>query len=130
MDRGRQALRSSMVVHVDDELAEAPPTTAEQPEQEITEQEDRKNEVYASLAENPGWKLIKAEFEDTIAAYRSGRTIMEAISKGISNEKVGELTRTSNAVADELQKIILTVETAVEQVEEKKNGRRPKRRGV
>lgn len=127
MDRGSQAIRSSMSVHVDDELYNEP---IPEPEQEAIETEDKINEVYASLASNSGWKLIKAEFESTIAAYRSGRTIMEAIAKGKTNEQVGQLTRTSNAVADELEMIILKVETAVEQVEIKKSRGRPKQRAA
>lgn len=120
---GKSAIRSNMMTRIDEEMAEEPVL---EPEQEAIAAEERLNEVYASLASNPGWKLIKAEFEETIAAYRSGRVLKEAVAK-LTLEELGRKTVTCNAVADELEKIILTVETAVAQVEEKKARGRAKR---
>jgi hypothetical protein len=85
---------------------------------DIDDLQARENATYASLSGHPGWELIKTNFNDTISRYRSGQTIKGAIQKGLSNEKVGELTRTSNAVADELEAIVLTVETAAAALEE------------
>ena len=123
MDRGKQAIRGNMRVSFDDSLFEEPEL---EEEQQLREDEDALIATYASLQDHPGWELIKKDFVHTIEAYRSGRAIKTAIETK-SLEELGRLTITSNAVADELEKIILTVETAVAQVEEKiKDGRRKK----
>ena len=86
----------------------------------IQDEQARENATYASLQGHPGWELIKKNFNETIARYRSGATIKAAISQGKTNAEVGELTRTSNAVADELEAIVLTVEAAAAALEEDK----------
>jgi hypothetical protein len=121
MNKGQSALRGSMRVSFDDTLYN-PPEVIEN--QEIEQEEDNIIEVYASLNDHPGWVLIKKDFKNTINSYRSGKPLQQAIPTK-SLEEIGRLTITTNAIADELEKIILTVETAVAQVEEKiKDGRR------
>lgn len=118
MDRGKAAFRSTNQTPFDDRLFmsfDEPSETEETAEDRIA--------TYASLADHPGWQLIKEDFMQTITTYRSGQAVKAAIERGDSDDKVGKLTRTANAVADELEKIILTVETAVAQMEEKRNGR-------
>ena len=121
MNRGQSAIRGNMKVSFDETLLQEPVL---EEEQEFEKEEDLIIETYASLNDHPGWVLIKKDFDATIKSYRSGKVLQQAIpTKSI--EEIGRLTITTNAVADELEKIILTVETAVAQVEEKiKNGRR------
>jgi len=124
MDKGKAAIRGSMRVSFDDNLF-TPPEVVEN--QDIEQEENEIINLYASLAEHPGWVQIRQDFEATIKAYRSGKTLQQAIPTK-SLEEIGRLTITTNAIADELEKIILTVETAVAQVEEKiKNGRQSQR---
>ena len=111
-----------------EELDDAP-----QEQVDIDDEQSRENATYASLNGHPGWELIKKNFNETIARYRSGQTIKTAIGAGKTNSEVGELTRTSNAVADELEAIVLTVETAAAALEEeaKEDGqRRPKQKDI
>ena len=120
MDKSKQAFRSGSTLALPPEdLDEKPPEQTE-----IDSEQEANNARYASLKGHPGWELIKKDFETTISAYRSGQSIAAAISKGATNEEVGALTRTSNAIADELEKIILTVEAAAAVLEEDNNGRR------
>ena len=117
MANSKQAFRSGSQLSI-------PPEDLDQTTPEVDEiksEQDRENATFASLNGHPGWELIKQNFTATIARYRSGATIQEAISKGLTNEQVGELTRTSNAVADELEAIVLTVETAAAALEEDQN---------
>ena len=122
MDKSKQAFRSgSQLSMPPEELAEATPEV-----DEIKSEQDRENATYASLNGHPGWELIKKNFNETVARYRSGLVLKEAISQGKTNSEVGELTRTSNAVADELEAIVLTVETAAAALEEEKSNGRTK----
>lgn len=101
---------------------------------EIDHQEDVDTAKLASLRGNPGWELIKKDFEETIARYRSGRVLQEAVKLGKTNAELGELTRTCNIVADELEKIVNTVEAAAVALEdseaEESDGRRSKPKGL
>lgn len=115
----KRAFRSGSTLSLPpEELEEVP-----QEQADIDQEQERENATYASLQGHPGWELIKKNFTETIARYRSGQTIKAAISQGKTNEEVGELTRTSNAVADELEQIVLTVEAAAAALEET-SGRR------
>ena len=121
MDRGVSAIRSTTRVVEPEPLGEEPIST----EQEEKLREDAVLNTYASLADHPGWKQIKKDFEDTIARYRSGQVLKAGIPN-MTLEELGRKTITTNAVADELEQIILTVSTAAEQVAEKraKSGQR------
>lgn len=123
MDKSKQAFRSGSTLALPPEdLDEKPPEQVD-----IDDEQTRENAVYASLKGHPGWELIKKNFMETIAKYRSGAVLKDAIALGKTNEEVGELTRTSNAVADELDQIVLTVEAAAAALEEDTDGRKPKR---
>lgn len=119
MDKSKAAFRSYAITN-EPELSDL-----EVPEsiKEAQEEAEQITAEYASLKNHPGWKRIKSDFDKTIASYRSGRSVAAAISKGKSNEQIGDLVRTSNAIADELERIVLNVETASEIVE-KKDGRK------
>ena len=118
MDKGKQAFRSGY------QITEQPDLEPEEDVKEIESQEERDNANYASLKGHPGWELIKKDFEQTISAYRSGQAVKGAIAQSKTNTEIGELVRTSNAIADELEKIVLTVEGAAIAVED---GRKAKR---
>jgi len=121
MNRGQSAIRGNMKVNFDETLYQEP--HIEEDDNFVAQEEEIIN-TYASLASHAGWELIKKDFEATINSYRSGKPLQAAIPNK-SLEEIGRLTITTNAIADELEKIILTVETAVAQVEEKiKNGKR------
>jgi len=123
MDRGKAALRGNMRVSFDENLF-TPPEVVEN--EDFEKEEEGIIDLYASLADHPGWVQIRKDFESTIRSYRSGKPLQQAIPNK-SLEEIGRLTITTNAIADELEKIILTVETAVAQVEENiKNGRKNK----
>lgn len=125
-NKGKQAFRSGSTLALPpEELDETPPEQTE-----IDKEQEETNARYASLKGHPGWELIKNDFQDTISAYRSGRSVAAAIAKGATNEEVGALTRTSNAIADELEKTILTVEAAAAALEEEKPSGRPKQKRV
>lgn len=119
---GKRAMRSSYTVQ--------PPELPEEQEK-VESQQERDNAAYASLKGHPGWELIKKDFQSTIDAYRSGKPIASAISSGKSLEDIGKLTMVSNAVADELEHKVLTVEGAALALEEDGSGRSdgPKRKG-
>jgi len=117
VDRGKQAFRSGYQITEQPDLEE----TSEDIK-EIESQEDRDNANYASLKGHPGWELIKKDFEQTISSYRSGQAIKGAIAQSKTNTEIGELVRTSNAIADELEKIVLTVEGAAIAIEDGKRG--------
>lgn len=121
-NKGKQAFRSGSTLALPpEELDEKP---AEQTE--IDDEQTRQNAAYASLQNHAGWQLIKKDFEATISDYRSGRFTKAAIDRGITDSELGALTRTGNALADELEQKILTVEAAAAALEEDKstNGRR------
>lgn len=107
------------------------PTVEKMKADEIKAEENRKFEEekdthdYASLKGHPGWELIKKDFQRTIDSYRSGRTIQAAIQAGKSVTEIGQLTMVSNAVADELEHHVQTVEGAALALEE--NGPKRKR---
>ena len=119
--QARQALRSgTQLAMPPDEIVDD--VTDEQAE--IKDEQDREVATYASLMGHPGWELIKKNFNETIARYRSGQVLREGIA-GWTLEELGRKTVTTNAVADELEQIVLTVETAAQALEEdKSSGRR------
>ena len=120
-NKGRQAFRSGSTLSLPpEELDEIP-----QEQVDIDKEQDASNARYASLKGHPGWELIKKDFEDTIARYRSGAVLKEAIPNK-SLEELGKLTLVTNMVADELEHKLLTVEAAAAVLEEdsKSNGRR------
>lgn len=115
------AFRSSTVLAMPPEETEILPDE----QKEINDEQDREIATYASLNGHPGWELIKKNFNETVARYRSGQVLKAAIAQKMTNADLGELTRTCNMVADELEQIVLTVETSAIALEEKKtNGRR------
>jgi hypothetical protein len=101
-----------------EELDEVP-----QEQVEIDDEQQRQTATYASLNGHPGWELIKEHFNETIAAYRSGRLLKDGITS-MSLEELGRKTITTNAIADELEQIVLTVETAAKALEDEPSGRR------
>lgn len=122
-NRSRSALRGTTQQLT--QLA-LPPEEIDEPTDaqiEIDHQEDVDTAKLASLKGNPGWELIKREFNVTIEKYRSGKVLQAAIAQGKTNAEVGELTRTTNIVADELEKIVNTVEAAAIALEEDNSGK-------
>jgi hypothetical protein len=120
-NKGKQAFRSGSTLALPPEdLDEKPPEQTE-----IDDEQTRRNSSYASLKNHAGWQLIKKDFEETIARYRSGAVLKEAIPNK-SLEEIGKLTLVTNMVADELEHKVLTVEAAAAVMEEDKkpNGRR------
>src|ERR1035438_386854 len=116
MDRGKSALRGSTQLAMPPEDFEVTP-----PEQvEIDHEQDVANAKLASLKGHPGWELIKEEFNDTIERYRSGRVLKDAVAT-LTLEELGRKTVTTNAVADELEKIVYTVEAAALALEDRKS---------
>ncbi len=120
---GKRAFRSTSQTIIDPETIKLRRELTEEDQKEESE-EERKVAKYASLKGHPGWEQIKKDFEATIDAYRSGRSLAAAIAKGVTNDELGALTRTANAIADELEQKILTVEGAALALED--NG--PKRK--
>lgn len=119
-----QAFRSSTTLAMPPEEIEE--TTDEQ--KEIVDEQQREVATYASLQGHPGWELVKKNFNATITRYRSGQVLREGIA-GWTLEELGRKTITTNAVADELEQIVLTVEAAAQALEEDKSGRR-KQKGI
>ena len=121
MDRkGQRAFRSTT------QLALPPEETEIIPDEQIEIDKSQNQEFvrYASLKGHPGWELIKDNFMATVSRYRSGAVLKEAIPNK-SLEELGKLTLVTNMVADELEHIVLTVETAAQALEEEKqDGRR------
>ena len=123
-NKGKQAFRSGSTLALPPEdLDEKPPEQTE-----IDDEQTRENATYASLKGHPGWELIKKNFTATIARYRSGAVLKEVVGH-LSLEEIGRKTITTNAVADELEQIVLTVEAAAAALEEDKSDVR-KRKGV
>lgn len=117
MGRGTQAIRSDFQVHTDEE-AVTMKDDLQKAQDEQKQEDQRKTSTYASLKGHPGWELIKQDFETTISAYRSGNALKDAIKQGKTMEEIGKLTIVSNAVADELELKVLTVEGAAFALEE------------
>lgn len=119
--RGKQAIRSTTSLAMPPEETEI--VTEEQ--KTIDKDQEANNYKYASLKGHPGWELIKKDFEATIASYRSGAVLKDAIPQK-SLEEIGKLTLVTNMVADELEHKVLTVEAAAAALEED-NGKRTKK---
>ena len=119
-----QAFRSTTVLAMPPEDTEIIPLE----QKEIDDEQDHKNATYASLQGHPGWELIKKDFQQSIDDFRSGKALEAAcLDPGISDSDLGKLTRTSIFVASELQKKLLTVESAALALEEKRqSGQRTK----
>ena len=96
---------------------------------EIEDEQSHDNALYASLKDHPGWELIKKDFSETIARYRSGAVLKEGVAT-MTLEELGRKTITTNAVADELERIVLTVEMAAAVLEEEKSSGRSQSKGV
>lgn len=95
----------------------------------LDKEQDQTNAKYASLKGHPGWELIKKDFEKAIANYRSGAALAAAaLDPEIDDSELGKLTRTSLFVADELERKLLTVESAAIALEEDNAGRSKRRR--
>lgn len=122
--RAKGAMRSGYQTVMDPETLRVKQEAAKEEEERQLE-EEKDVHAYASLKGHPGWELIKKDFQRTIDSYRSGRPIQTAISAGKSVEEIGQLTMVSNAVADELEHHVQTVEGAALALEE--NGPKRKR---
>lgn len=121
---GKRAFRSGYQVALPPEDLDEKPTE----QVEIDSEQDKDNAKYASLNGHPGWELIKKNFNETIARYRSGQVLKAGVAS-MSLEELGRKTITTNAVADELEQIVLTVESAAQALEEEKDdGRRKQKR--
>lgn len=118
-NRSRSALRGTTQLAIPPEEIDIDPGKEQI---EISHEEDVANAKLASLKGNPGWELIKANFEATIAEYRSGRYMKEFV-KTHTREEVGDKVILSNAIADELEMIVNTVEAAALALEEENSGR-------
>lgn len=126
MADSKQAFRSTTV------LAMPPEDIDEKPKEqiEIDDEQERLNDTYASLQGHPGWELIKKDFQQSIDDFRSGKALEAAcLDPQISDSELGKLTRTSIFVASELQKKLLTVESAALALEEKRLNGRTKPKG-
>lgn len=130
-DRSNRALRGDFRVHTDNELLSMVTEDAKQRQDEADQQLSELTAI-ASLNDHPGWKMLKEKFEKRIAQYRSGETLSAMILTGdVSNEKLGELTRTTNLIAQELETLLITVEASVEARKDELDGRkRPQRRKI
>ena len=117
---GKQAFRS-YAINTEPEPLDEDKLALEQ--EEMKSESEKVNAAYASLKGHPGWELIKKDFEVAIASYRSGSYMPEFI-KTHTREEVGDKTIISNAIADELERKVLTVEGAAMALEDEK----PKRR--
>jgi hypothetical protein len=123
-NKGKQAFRSGSTLALPpEELDDVPPE-----QEQIDDEQTRQNATYASLKNHAGWQLIKKDFEETIARYRSGAVLKDAVPNK-SLEELGKLTLVTNMVADELEHKLLTVEAAAAVLEEENSGRR-KSKGV
>lgn len=114
MNQGSRAFRNDFQVHTDTEMLsmieEDRKLREEQQRQELSELT-----AIASLSDHPGWKIMKKSFEKKISDIRSGKILSAAIlDPEINDTKLGQLTRTTNLVATELEALLTTVEAAVQ----------------
>lgn len=126
-NRHSRAIRGDFKVHTDTELVSMIEED-ERARQDEADQQLSELTAIASLNDHPGWKMLKDKFEKRIADYRSGQALAAAILDAeVTNEKLGELTRTTNLVATELETLLITVEASVEARKEELDGKRPQR---
>lgn len=125
---GARAHRSGFINHIDEEMMgleqkEVAAATAEHDEEiaALTE--------IAALKDHPGYQVMRAAREKTIQHYRSGEFAKAAsLDPEVNNAQFGQLVRLGILVADELQKELLTVESAADAVEADKAANREQRR--
>lgn len=125
MNQPNMAIRSSSLLHMDDEI-ETAFTEANKDFTQAEDEELRALQKIASLENHPGWKLIREQFLQDIEEYRSGRKLeMFCKDYSLSDAQIGQATRNMNLVADELTRMLNSVILAVQEVErqqqEKKN---------
>lgn len=122
-----RAHRNDFQTHTDDELVTMM-ADDQQAREEAVNKELSDLTAIASLNDHPGWQMMKKSFEKKIENIRSGAVLAAAILDAeVSDEQLGQLTRTTNLVAAELETLLMTVEAAVEARKEELDDR-PKRR--
>lgn len=129
---GSAAFRGDFRTHVDDE-ALAMQEADYKERQQSANAELRELATLASLNDHPGWQMIRGRLEQVIQDYRSGEKLRGAmLDPTVTNDQLGELTRTTMLVADELDMALKTVDVAVDAMEQEKDlirEQRPQPRG-
>lgn len=124
---GLRANRSTATEHFDDDMI----ALAEREKEEIDAERQEELEAIAEIAaltDHPGYQKMRTARMTTIEHYRSGAFVEAAmVDPEITNEKLGELVRVGTLVAKELEKELLTVESAAQAVEEEKSVKRQRR---
>lgn len=110
--RSATALRSGNILHVDTELQTAAAEVAKEVKQ-VEDSESLELRLIASLADHPGWRIVRAVFEERINQYRSGSILGEALADAsIPDSVIGAMTRNTNIIAAELTTLVNKVELA------------------
>lgn len=66
--------------------------------------------VVSEIVSTPAWKEVQSKLEVKIEGYEKGQSVDAALlDANISNERIGELTRVSKMVAQELKSVLADV---------------------
>lgn len=124
---GARAHRSSALEHFDEDMIGLDNRDVDDAERLNTEELEQLAEI-ALLVDHPGYQKMRAARLKTIENYRSGNYLKAALlDPEIDNAKLGELVRNGLLLADELEKELLTVESAHNAIEEDKAVKRARR---
>lgn len=119
------AIRSSSFMHIDEDVRTALDEAAKDTRTQTEDEELRALQKIATLSNHPGWLLIKEQFEADIDEYRSGRKLNEFLKDySLTDAQIGQATRVTNLVADELTRVLNAVVLAVAEVERHKEEER------
>lgn len=117
---GLSAHRSDYRQHFDDEMIALEQKEAQEAQAERDEEMAAIAEI-ADLRDHPGYQQMRKSRMKIVQDYRSGAVFKPALlDPEISDAKLGSLLRSTTFIADELEKELLTVESAWTVVEEEK----------